>query len=81
MGLAIANLATGCTSWPATPTNCRRRHLAAPLTSHFLAVKGPMNTQSLRGLQPRPQRRYSSSGGAVRVLFGNTRRRAKASKP
>lgn len=24
--------------------------LAAPLTSHFLAVKGPMNTQSLRGL-------------------------------
>lgn len=28
----------------------RMETLAAPLTSHFLSVKGPMNTQSLRGL-------------------------------
>lgn len=28
----------------------RLETVAAPLTSHFLAVKGPMNTQSLRGL-------------------------------
>jgi hypothetical protein len=40
----------GGTSLNDGPFISTMEQLAAPLTSHFLSVKGPMNTQSLRGL-------------------------------